>query len=112
MHDAERSFAAPGFSTDEQLNYWGCVYIANAWIAAAGVSFEDFLLRPVEILFLYSKRGSGFDVRRQILLPARRADQVRAVGIVQARAEADLEREHVERRGGAWFAKLRHHAMP
>ncbi len=110
--NSERSFAAPRTFTDEHIEYWACVYLANPQIAQRGVRLETFLLAPAEILAAAARPAMivtrhGLLVRQ--LRVRQRADFETAL---QELGECALRALAAESHcaNGVWCEKLRHHA--
>lgn len=93
--------------TDEQLNFWGDVYLQEK-IVEYGIRFEIFILYPAQIL--KSLHDSCF----KPLLPQQRkvAAHIRhndAMRDCQRREEMMLEEINVCQRNGRFFEPMKHH---
>lgn len=113
MGNHERSFAAPRTFSEEHIERWAGVYLANPQLRARGVLFETFLLAPVEILAACGLQLAMI-VSRPGLLPRqrdaqRRVDTEAALRELGERAIAALGAE-AHCANGVWCEKLRHHA--
>ena len=114
MTNHERSYAAPRTFTDEHIEFWAAVYLANPFVGAAAVSFETFLLAPMDILLaLAQKRGTAG------LLPEQRVARANAWRTICRLSMDDdfafvaaLERRGLHCANGRWIEKLKHRAWP
>lgn len=104
----ERSSTAPVKLPDAQLHFWSDVYLANPAVRARGVSLEQFLGNPREILV-----ACGTPVVRicwqGALVPASRAME-RALNELAAAVVVALERTGARCENGRFVEKLRHHS--
>ncbi len=112
MQNTERSFAAPCTFSDDHIERWGEVYLANPQVRARGVWFETFLLAPERTLAECA--APVIEVHACGLLPAQRAvrdhaDTQAALVELGERALAALAAE-AHCANGVWVEKLRHHA--
>ena len=109
---AERSFAAMRTFTDEHIERWAPVYLANPHLARRGVRFETFLLAPAEILAACSRPvmivprcgllQEQLDVRKRVDLETALQEMgERAIDALAAECHCA---------NGTWTEKLRHHA--
>lgn len=109
----ERSVTAPVYS-DEHIEFWGEVYLANRWIGARGVLFENFLAYPVQIL--YALGALAEDCRHMLLGAQQRVreqiDFSAQIERVPAIARGIAAAEHAGARceNGRFVEKLRHHS--
>ena len=104
---------APGlYLSDERLDYFGELFLANPALRATGVTFEAFLIVPSPFILPLP------DVDYYPLLPAQRAvrDRLDAAAARMERAlgvsEAQLTPASPAIRDGALVEKLRHHVWP
>lgn len=112
----------PLVMSDEEIEFWGGVYLANPTLSMLGFTFEAFLTEPRRILpaaefsAIFSLT-EFFD--RLPLLPAQRAVRERldaqdagqielALGVSESRLTADSPVVQ----GGALVEKMKHHAHP
>lgn len=118
MLNDERSAAAPRTFPDAWIEHWAPVYAEphnNRRLRARRVSFETFLVAPVEILAALD--NPRVIVARAGLLPAQREIQIREdtkaalVELVRHAIEL-LEREGARCSNGRYVEKLRHHTYP
>jgi len=112
MEMFERSRFACRTYSDEHIELWGEVYLANPQLRARGVLFEAFLLAPAKILDACAR--PFMVVSRSGLLPAQRrarlaADTQSALQELGERALAKLAAE-AHCANGRWVEKMRHHA--
>lgn len=101
-----RSVHAPFTVPDEQLEFWGRVFLANPRLRARGVSFEQFVRTPWWYLV-------GPRVPVVISLHGRLKPSTRAAFLELAeRAVEMLERDGAACANGRFVEKLRHHRHP
>lgn len=113
MPNTERSFAAPCTFSDEHIETWSAVYLANPQLRSRGVLFETFLLAPVEILAACGLQAVTI-LYRPGLMPRQRAAQRRidTQSALQELGERALRKLAAEAHcaNGVWVEKMRHHA--
>ena len=109
----ERPIRAPVYS-DEHIDFWSEVYLANRWVRARGVLFETFLAHPVQILYALGALaedcsrmllGAQRRVREQIDFSAQ-AERMPAI----ARGIAAAEHAGARCENGRFVEKLRNHS--
>lgn len=103
--NAHRSVHAPFTTSDEQLEFWACVYLANPLVRARGVSFEQFLRTPSWYLV-------GARPRAVIAVHGLKPRTRTALLELAEAAVAALEREGARCSDGRFVEKLRHHRHP
>jgi len=106
----ERPVTGPTYS-DEHLDFWGAIYLANPQVRARGVLFNTFLVAPMQILRACATPG----VRVTSCSLARHGYTKGDEAAVLTIAEATIR--HLEWGGarcenGRWVEKLKHHAHP
>ncbi len=114
--------AAPLILSDELIELWGEIYLANPLLTQLGITFEDFLSAPAGILSAATYQtlmplpdGAQF----YALLPAQRAvrDRMDAADAGQLELALGVSEKQITpgspaARDGALFEKLRHHVWP
>jgi len=107
--------AAPFIITDEQLDYWAGVFLANPGIRARGVLFETFLIAPVQIIAAIAAAPVP-PARAGLLIGQRRAqaaaDFQTSVQQVVQRLGREAERSSTGVADGRLVERLRHHRYP
>jgi hypothetical protein len=101
-----RSVHAPFTISDDALEFWGKLYLANPSVRARGVSFEQFVRMPW--WYLVGARATVAISVRGRLRPATRS----ALLELAEHAIAALERDGAACANGRFVEKLRHHRHP
>lgn len=111
----ERSFAAPRTYTNEHIEEWAAVYLANPHLYRSGVLFERFLYAPAAILAAYARPAmtvSHCGLLQEQLDVRERVDDEAALRDRYERAVAALAANGLFRVTDFGIVKPRHLALP